>query len=105
MTRPDRYLDPFGDTVEAIRWNPADPVAAGTCIGWLMASGADFHHPDGAGATTTLAIRRGNDRPELVAQPGDWIAGKRRTWAGIAFAAVTDEVFTASFSADKAVHR
>lgn len=64
-----------------------------------------LHHPDGAGATTTLAIRRGNDRPELVAQPGDWIAGKRRTWAGIAFAAVTDEVFTASFTADKAVYR
>jgi hypothetical protein len=99
MTRPARYLDPFGDPVEAIRWNPADAIAAGTCIGWLMSAGADFHHPDGSGGTTTLAIRGVNSRPDKTAQPGDWIARKRRTFGSV-FAVVADSVFGGAFTAD-----
>jgi len=104
-TTPARYTDPFGDPVEAIRWNPTDPVAAGTCIGWLMAAGADFHHPDGSGATTTLTIRGVNGRPDRTARPGDWIARKRRPLTGTAFAVVTDDVFAGAFTANKAVYR
>ncbi|MER7280370.1 hypothetical protein ABT369_38635 [Dactylosporangium sp. NPDC000244] len=105
MSRPDRYLDPFGEPVEAVRWNPADPLACGAMIGWLMSAGADFHHPDGLGATTTLAIRRSNGQADLVVKPGDWIAGNRRTWAGMAFAAVTDAVFASAFTADERAYR
>jgi len=104
-TTPARYTDPFGDTVEAIRWNPADPVAAGTCIGWLMSAGVDFHHPDGSGATTTLTIRGVNGRPDRTAQPGDWIVRRWRMFTGAAFAVVTDDVFGAAFPADEKAYR
>ncbi len=104
-TTPDRYTDPFGDPVEAARWTPADPIAAGTCIGWLMADGVDFHHPDGSGATTTLTIRGANGRPARTAQPGDWIVRKRRTFGGTSFAIVTGEVFGAAFTADERAYR
>lgn len=103
--RPGRYLDPFGDPVEAIRWNPADLATAGMCVGWLMSSGVDFHHPDGSGPTTTLAIRGVNGRPDRTAQPGDWIVRKRRPLAGHAFAVVTDATFTAAFTADERAYR
>jgi hypothetical protein len=101
MTQPTRYTDPFGDTVEAIRWNPSDPIAAGTCIGWLMSAGADFHHPDGTGGTTTLTIRGVDGRPDRTAQPGDWIVRKRCVGVGTVFAVVGDDVFAGAFTADE----
>lgn len=57
--------------VEAAQWNPNDPAQVGTVVGWLMASGCDFHHPSGGGGTTTLAIR--TLEGDMTAQPGDWI--------------------------------
>lgn len=105
MTKPARYLDPFGDPVEAVRWTPDDPLAIGTCIGWLMSSGADFHHPDGAGGTTTLAVRGVNGRPDVTAQPGDWVVGKRPPLGRLRFAVVADDVFGKMFTADEAAYR
>jgi hypothetical protein len=57
--------------IEAMRWEPGDLAAAGEVVGWLMAHGADFHHPSGLGPTTTLAIR--TLEGEMTADPGDWI--------------------------------
>jgi hypothetical protein len=105
MTQPTRYIDPFGDSVEAIRWTPSDQAAAGTCIGWLMSAGADFHHPDGSGETTTLTIRGVNGRPDRTARPGDWIVRKWRLLAGVSFAVVTDDVLSAAFTADEKAYR
>jgi hypothetical protein len=59
-------------SVEAVRWEPGDLEKAGEMIGWLLAGGADFHHPDGMGDTTTLAVRT-PDGSKKVARPGDWI--------------------------------
>jgi hypothetical protein len=59
-------------TVEALRWEPGDLEKAGEMIGWLMAAGVDFNHPDGMGDTTTLAVRTPNG-DKKVARPGDWI--------------------------------
>ncbi len=105
MTRPGRYLDPFGDPVEAVRWTPDVLIDAGTCIGWLMSAGVEFHHPDGAGGTTTLAIRGVNGRPDVTAQPGDWIVGKRPPGGLRRFAVVSDNVFGEAFTADTATYR
>jgi hypothetical protein len=58
--------------MEAHRWEPGDVLRAAEMVGWLTVHGADFYHPSGMGATTTLAIR--TPAGELVAQPGDWIA-------------------------------
>lgn len=57
--------------IDAMQWNPSDPAATGRLVGWLMASGADFHHPSGGGASTTLAIR--TLEGDMLTQPGDWI--------------------------------
>ena len=57
--------------IDAWQWNPGDLLAAGTLVGVLLAAGADFHHPDGMGDATTLAIR--TLEGEMLAQPGDWI--------------------------------
>ena len=57
--------------VEAKCWQPGDLERAGEVVGWLMACGADFHHPSGLGDTTTLAIQ--TLEGEMTAQPGDWI--------------------------------
>jgi len=103
--RLGRYLDPFGDPVEAIRWDPSSPAAVGACAGWLMANRADFHHPDGMGDTTTLAIRRANGQPDAKAQPGDWVVGKRRPRAFPVFAVVSDDAFGKVFTVDTAVYR
>jgi hypothetical protein len=57
--------------IEAMQWQPGDLEQAGYLVGWLMAHGADFHHPSGRGDTTTLAIRGTGD--PMIANPGDWI--------------------------------
>lgn len=67
--------------VEAIQWNPGDLQQAGLAVGWLMASGVDFYHPDGTGETTTLAIRSPG---QTTAWPGDWVI---RGVTGLFFAA------------------
>ena len=54
-----------------MRWEPDDLEAAGTLVGWLMASGVEFNHPSGAGGTTTLAIH--TLEGDMLANPGDWI--------------------------------
>jgi hypothetical protein len=68
--RPARYRPKA--TVEAMRWRPDQPDAAGALIGWLIAAGAEYQCPSGAGSTTTLAVRHA-DRGWQTADPGDWI--------------------------------
>lgn len=58
--------------LEAMCWLPDDPAAVGACIGWLMVSRAEFDHPSGMGATTTVRIRTGPGE-SVTARPGDWI--------------------------------
>jgi Protein of unknown function (DUF4031) len=62
--------------IEARQWQPGDPAAIGEMVGWLMVHGVPFHHPDGIGSTTTLAIQTTDG--EKVAQPGDWIVKDAR---------------------------
>ena len=57
--------------IEAAQWNPGDLLQAGEVVGWLMAHGADFHHPSGMGETTTLAIK--TPEGEMLARPGWWV--------------------------------
>ncbi|MFI9771891.1 hypothetical protein ACIHJG_34255 [Streptomyces sp. NPDC052415] len=55
----------------AFVWQPGDLAAAGKLIGYLMANAADFDHPSGMGATTTLRLHLpGGD---LLARPGEWL--------------------------------
>lgn len=55
----------------AFVWQPGDLAAAGPVIGYLLAKGADFDHPSGTGATTTLRLHTPDG--DLLAQPGDWL--------------------------------
>lgn len=71
--------DPSGaPEIKAMRWEPGDPYALGCLVGALLAAGADFHHPDGYGASTTLAIKTPDG--EIVAEPDDWILGNTQDW-------------------------
>jgi hypothetical protein len=55
--------------VTAMQWNPADILAAGVMVGWLMRHDVPFTHPSGSGATTTLHLA-GDFKP---LQPGGWV--------------------------------
>lgn len=80
-TRPATYRSRLsGRTIQAVQWLPDNPAAVGVCVGWLMSLGVNFHHPDGAGGTTTLAIRCANGE-EITAEPGNWIAYDGGRWA------------------------
>ncbi len=60
------------EPVRVMRWMPDDPNLVGRMVGWLTAVGAEFRHPSGVGATTTLAVP-GKGRATPVAEPGDWV--------------------------------
>lgn len=55
----------------ALVWQPGDLSAAGPVIGYLLAKGANFDHPSGTGATTTLRLRTPDG--DLLARPGEWL--------------------------------
>ncbi|MFD8900539.1 RAD23 family protein [Streptomyces ardesiacus] len=55
----------------AFPWQPGDPTATGQLLGYLAANGADFDHPSGHGATTTLRLNTPSG--PLLVQPGDWL--------------------------------
>ncbi len=78
------------ETVEAHQWMPADPLAAGRTLGWLLASGLEFTHTCGSEATLTLAPGSG----ELIAHPGDWVV---RHPEGV-FAVLTQADFEATYA-------
>ena len=77
--------------LEAMCWLPDDPAAVGACIGWLMVSRAEFDHPSGMGATTTVRIRTGPGE-SVTARPGDWIIRGLK-----AFMVCDPEAFAASY--------
>lgn len=58
--------------VEALQWLPGRAPHDAAMIGWLIASGVDFHHPGpGTGYKTKLAVGEGADT--MTARPGDWV--------------------------------
>lgn len=77
------YPARFTTEVDAVRWNPADPVAAGVISGWLFALGVEHSFPSGTGTETTIQIAGAG-----TALPGDWIVRDRhgvRIWPGAMF--------------------
>lgn len=62
------YPAPFEVRVDAARWNPADPLAAGVLSGWLHTLGVAHSFPSGTGPDVLLAIVGVG-----TAMPGDWI--------------------------------
>lgn len=55
------------ETVDAHQWTPADPIAAGSTLGWLIAAGVELTH--GPEATVTITV----EDTRLVVRPGEWI--------------------------------
>jgi hypothetical protein len=73
-------------TVEAMRWDPADPEGTGRFVAWLQMTGIEFE------MASARTIRFTAEAGGPILEPGQWVAidpsGR--------FAVLTDEHFTAA---------
>ncbi len=92
-----------GVPIEAIRWQPGNPDAAGAAIGWLMGHNVNHRCHSGTGSETHLALLSATGEVLADVRPGDWILRRNdggHTWTGTSWTTVPHDVFTVTCRPD-----